>query len=133
MIDLHRSIDRIVSLATPTPGGVSAVLGISLSKSESSPYWDAFTSGPTGELQAASLKIGRDGSWLLFLHYDSTSAPQKDALDPSKYGPVVEVDVNPRIPPEGTESFKYNYCGASLFFEFTAKTHRLRSVSIEKQ
>jgi hypothetical protein len=133
MIDVHKSIDRIVSLATPTPAGVSAVLGISLSSGESSPYWDAFTSGPTGELLAVSLKIGRDGSWLLFFHYDPIFAPQKDALDLSKYGPVVEVDVNPRIPPEGTESFKYNYCGSSLFFEFTTKTHRLRSVSIEKQ
>jgi hypothetical protein len=133
MIDLHQSIDRIVPLATPTPGGVSTVLDVALSKGESSPYWDAFTSGPAGELLAASLKIGRDGSWLLFLHYDPTSAPQKNALDLSRYGPAVEVDVNPRIPPEGTESFKYNYCGASLFFEFTTKTHRLRSVSIEKQ
>jgi hypothetical protein len=84
-------------------------------------------------LLSASLKVGRDGSWLLFLHYEPASTPHEDALDPNPYGRVVKVDVNPCIQPEGTVTFEYEYRGASSFFEVTTKTQRLRSVSIERQ
>jgi hypothetical protein len=132
MMETQQTIDGLLSLGQPTPNDVSDVLGVPLLKAETSPYWDAYEGGPAGSFFNVCLKIGRaDATWLLFLQYEPSRAPQRDALDLRPYGPVVDVEVNPRIPPEGTQSFKYEYRGVSVFFEFTAVTQRLRSISLE--
>jgi hypothetical protein len=134
MMETQQTIDWLVSLGKPTPKDVSAALGVPLLKGDTSPYWDAYEGGPAGAFLNVCLKIGRaDGTWLLFLQYEPSRAPQRDALDLRPYGPVVDVEVNPRIPPEGTQSFKFEYRGVSVFFEFTAVTQRLRSISLEHE
>lgn len=131
-MQLRQAIDQLISLRKPTPNDVAAALGVPLLKGETSPYWDAYEGGPAGVFCRVSLKVGRrDDSWLLFLQYETSRAPQRGALNFTQYGAVVDVEVNPRIAPEGTQSFKYEHHGVSIFFEFTMVTQRLRSISLE--
>ena len=48
-----------------------------------------------------------------------------------QWGQAVNVDINPQIPPEGTDAYTYAVNGARLSFQLTHVTRRLRTVTIE--
>lgn len=54
----------------------------------------------------------------------------EDDIDLGVLGDMVEMDVNPRIPPEGTVVYSYRPGPAAVHFQFTASSKTLYSVSV---
>lgn len=134
MISVAETVENIVAIAPPTQAAVSAALNISLVEKARSPYWVEYGGGPSEDLLTVRLTIGRtNANWLLFIQYDPLKAPLQASVDLHPYGPVTNIDVNPRIPPEGTQSYCYRYHNLDVAFEFTAQTRRLRSLSFVRE
>jgi hypothetical protein len=133
MSDIHQQILGIVGLGSVTPGDVASAIGVPLSKTKENPYTEFYEVCPVGLIEEATLKLSRtDLTWLVAWKYDANQMPREDELDLSRYGAIPKLALNPRIPPEGTFSYIYDYMGFKLFIQFTAIGKRLRGVALHK-
>ena len=133
MIDIHRHIHSVANLGSITPQNIGGALAVSLHKEKETAYTEFFRGGPSGVFEHVVLKISRIKlSWLVSWDSSPELAPLEHQLDLSRYGRFVNMEINPRIPPEGTVSYIYDYMGFKLFIEFTNSSRRLRGVALHK-
>lgn len=131
--DFHRHLAAIVSLPAVCPQTVARVLNVALRKVSENPYWEFYQCGPHGPFSEVQFKLSRQGlAWLLAWTYEPSQAPREQDLDFTAYGLLQNLDLNPRIPPEGTEIRQYCYMGLKLFLEFTARSRRLRGAALHR-
>jgi len=113
-------------------GAFEAAIGTALKKTDENPSWAFyefdFTDQPfaRGELRLAKAKPAA----LLSLWPDDSELIARDKLDLDRWGEVINIDVNPRIEPEGTVAYVYEVEGARLSFQFNYASETLRSVAI---
>ncbi len=133
MIDIHRHIHAIATLGTITPTSIGDALAVPLRKDKETRHTDIFRGGPSHDLARVTLKISRvKSSWLVSWDYASEHAPSEHQVDLTRYGRLVNMEINPHIPPEGTASYIYDHMGLKLFIEFTNSSRRLRGVALHK-
>jgi hypothetical protein len=110
-----------------------SLLGTSLKSTSENPYWGfhefTLSSGPfaNGELRLHKT----DQKALLSLGARDASGVSQGDLDLKRWGEVRHLNVNPRIPPEGVDSYMYKVNGVQLTFQFTHQSHRLYMVVLE--
>jgi hypothetical protein len=126
-------LKQLASGATPTVAGLQQVLGASLKVTQENPYWKFYqfeiAGGPFkgGEFR---LSAAGDRALLSLLPRDEPGLVETD-FDLRQWGAARNLDINPQIPPEGTDAYIYDVQGARLSFQFTHVSRRLRSVTLE--
>lgn len=133
MTDVHDHICQILALPKVSVGDISRVLGVTFRKDRENPHWEFYESDRTGPFEEVLLNLAKPGpGWHVFVHYLEPWAPCENELDLDRYGIVKDIELNPRIPPEGTRTISYDYQGVYISFQFTTITKRLRAISIRQ-
>ena len=131
--DVHGDIETIVGLQNVSDLEVTRAFGVRLTVVHANSHCRFFESGPAGIFEDVGLDLSLVGpSWLLSLKYIDAFRPLENEIDMSRYGPVVDVGINPDIPPEGTVTRSFDYKGCRLSFQFAARTKGLRAVIVRK-
>ena len=126
-------VQAIVSAGTPTLSGLEKLLGTTPKLKQENPHWKfyQFELLP-GPFQGGELRLSTAGDRALLSLQPREQAPVAESdLDLKPWGPLRNLDINPQIPPEGTDAYIYDVQGARLSFQFTHVSRRLRAVSIE--
>ena len=126
-------VKTVISAGTPTVAGLEKQLGTQLKPTQENPYWKfyafEFAAGP---FQHGELRLSLAGDRALLSLSPRDSAPLTEAdFNLRQWGPAVNVDINPQIPPEGTDAYTYMVNGTRLSFQFTHVTRRLRTIAAE--
>ncbi len=110
-----------------------ALLATPLKKTNENPYWTFYEFElPSGPFAGGELRLGKTpGQALLSLMARETSPLKESDLDLTRWGEVRGIDVNPRIPPEGTDAYSYTVNGVKVSFQFTHHSRQLRSLALE--
>jgi len=126
-------IQSILDAGLPTLAGAGKVLGTNLKASQENPHWRFYTFElPGGPFKGGELRLSNSGdrALLSLLPRDQQALTESD-LDLTPWGQATHIDINPQIPPEGTDAYTYTVKAARLSFQFTHVSRRLRTVSIE--
>ncbi len=131
MTEILLAINTLLSAPQVNRSFVESVLGVALKESEQNLHWIYFlgkTKSPVKEVdfrQALSTT-----GWLLALTFDIEKSPRHTTIPLDKYGPLVSLDPNPQIPPEGTTSYVYRCNGIRV--SFTSRTDRLYEIVLRR-
>lgn len=134
MIDVHDHVSHILGLGKVNTPDISAALGVTLHKERENSHWLFFRSDRSGPFQEVELNLARaQTSWILSVRYNPSQAPTEAELDLARYGKVIDIRRNHKIPPEGVRTIEYAQGGARVSFHFTGVTKRLIGFSIERK
>jgi hypothetical protein len=134
MTDLYRHIDCIVGLPMINVAEVGKALGIRLLKERENPYWEFYEAGAGSGFERVYFNLSKQGpNWLLAWDYPLSHQPLESELDLSRYGAVKNIEVNPRIPPEGTLTHEFLYAALKVKVVFSAAKHRLRGAGLYRE
>jgi hypothetical protein len=110
---------------------LNAALGIELLPKGQNPYWQFYECQQIGSYSQVRLNLSKDLSrWSVTWGYDVTKAPYETSLDLGGYGPMIDLRIQPNVPPEGTKSLVYRHQNNEISFEFSAKSGQLRAISV---
>jgi hypothetical protein len=126
-------LKQLASGATPTVAGLQQTLGASLKATQENPYWKFYQFElPGGPFKGGEFRLSAAGdrALLSLLPRDEPGLVETD-FDLRQWGAARNLDINPQIPPEGTETYIYDVQGTRLSFQFTHVSRRLRSVTLE--
>jgi hypothetical protein len=126
-------LKQLASGATPTVSGLEQALGVNLKPSKENPHWKFYQFElPGGPFKGGEFRLSAAGdrALLSLLPRDEPGLVETD-FDLRQWGAARNLDINPQIPPEGTDAYIYDVQGARLSFQFTHVSRRLRSVTLE--
>ena len=132
-------IDRIAGLPQLTQAAVEGVLGVSLTHSTSaSPdeqYFEApLASGPFGRVEVKLSNPSQDSFALVILDVRSgVVVPLARFRSEGRVQPNTRMDVNPRVPPEGTITFSQIEKNQTVRYEFRTKSQVLSGAMVERR
>lgn len=130
---IHQILESLTGLETPEAARFEELLGMSLTPVQENPSWSFFRFDledapfPGGELR---LSKSGDRALLILTPAEKPGIFEKD-LNLAAWGEPIGIDVNPRIPPEGTDAYIYDVEGVKLSLQWTHATRRLRTVALE--
>jgi hypothetical protein len=126
-------VKSLVGAGIPTVTSLEKLLGTSPKPTQENPYWKFYQFElPVGPFKSGELRLSTAGDRaLLSLAPDDQDAPAEADLDLRQWGAARNIDINPQIPPEGTDAYIYDAQGVKLAFQFTHHSRRLRSVTLE--
>jgi len=130
VIELVGQLASNQSLQVPS---FETLLATSFKSISENPYWEfyefALANGPfaSGEFRLHK----NEAKVLLSLAVREDSTVKQSDLDLSRWGDVRHINVNPRIPPEGIDSYIYKANGVQLAFQFAHQSHSLYMVILE--
>ena len=130
---INNLVDRLVGIKDLNQQAFEEILSTKLVETEQNPYWIFYdfklSEGPfeQGEVRLAKEWEGA----LVSLWPAEGSSLLENQIDLSQWGEEIAIDVNPRIPPEGTDAFIYEVEGVQVSFQFTHDSRRLRSVALK--
>ncbi len=126
-------VETLTHISDPEVGAIGEALNASFALGTEGPYWDGFRAqlaeGPLSEAEFRVSKIG-EGALLSLWAKDEPGVHEID-LNLSRWGELHNIEINPGIPPEGTDSYIYRMEGVQVSFQFTHQTRKLRSIAIE--
>ncbi len=126
-------VQAIVSAGAPTLAGLEKLLGTAPKPTQENPHWKCYEFElPGSPFQGGELRLNTAGDRALLSLMPRAQAPVAESdLDFKLWGPIQNLDINPQIPPEGTDAYIYVVQGARLSFQFTHVSRRLRTVTVE--
>jgi hypothetical protein len=126
-------VKTIISAGTPNAAELEKQLGATLKPTQANPFWSFYVFElASGPLQGGEFRISAAGDRALLSLTPRANAPLTEAdFDLRQWGSATNVDINPQIPPEGTDGYTYAVNGTRLSFQFTHVTRRLRTVTVE--
>lgn len=62
---------------------------------------------------------------------ETSSRSRTGDIEHDQWGQLEGMDINPRIPPEGTDAYIYDVRGVKLSFQFLHHSRTLRSIALE--
>lgn len=126
-------VKTIISDGLPTVAGLEKLLGATLTLTQENPFWKFYGFElAAGPFQHGELRLSLAGDRALLSLSPRAAAPLAEAdFNLRQWGPAVNVDINPQIPPEGTDAYAYAVNGTQLSFQFTHVTRRLRTITVE--
>jgi hypothetical protein len=112
---------------------LQAALATTFRQTDENPYWTFYEFDLSDSSFArGEFRQGKEaGRALLSLWAREASPVLEEALNLNQWGEVTNIDINPRIPPEGTDAYSYNVNGVKVSFQFTHASRKLRSVALE--
>ena len=126
-------VKTVISAGTPTVAGLEKLLGATLKPTQENPYWKFYAFELTGgPFQGGELRLNLAGDRALLSLSPRDSAPLAETdFDLRQWGPATNVDINPQIPPEGTDGYTYAVNGTRLSYQFTHVSRHLRTTTVE--
>ena len=130
---VHTLVTALLGLKPPTLETLQAALGAALRQTGQNNHWTMYEfTLPGGPFGGGEARLGRDGARALVSLHPREGAPLTEAgLDLKAYGPVASIDINPQIPPEGTDAYVFRQPGVKLAFQLTHQSRRLRTLVVE--
>lgn len=132
-------IDRIAALPQLNQAAVQGVLGVSLTHSASArpeeQYFEApLASGPFGRVEVKLSNPSQDSFALVILDVrQGVAVPLARFRSEGRVSPNTPMDVNPRVPPEGTLTFSQVEKNQAVRYEFRAKSQVLSGAMVERR
>jgi hypothetical protein len=126
-------IDQLLALDQPMVDALEELFSADLSVTDENPYWNIYefeiTEGPfaSGDLRLSE----QDDRAHLSLWPREGLDLTEDDLELTGWGQVVDIDVNPEIPPEGVDGLVYEVNGVQLAIQFTHNSRVLHSVALD--
>lgn len=126
-------VKTVISAGTPSVAGLETLLGTKLKATQENPHWKFYAfEMPAGPFQGGELRVSLAGDRALLSLSPRENAPLTEGdFDLRQWGPATNVDINPQIPPEGTDGYTYAVNGTRLSYQFTHVTRRLRTATVE--
>jgi hypothetical protein len=126
-------VKTVIGAGMPTVAGLEKLLRIKLKPTQDNPFWKFYTFElADGPCQGGELRVSVAGDRALLSLTPRDNAPLAEAdFDLRQWGPATNIDINPQIPPEGTDGYTYAVNGTRLSFQFTHVTRRLRTATVE--
>ena len=126
-------LKSILSAGVPTLPGAQSLLGAAPKAGQENPHWKFYALElPSGPFKGGELRLSTGGDRALLSLLPRDEQPLKESdLDLKQWGQASHIDINPQIPPEGTDAYSYTVNGARLSFQFTHVSRRLRTVTVE--
>jgi|SRR5450631_1515508 len=108
-------------------------LQVRLRESERNPYWVYFMGkGKSPAIEVDFRESLTSTAWLLALRFDIEKSPRRAEVPLDQYGPVISLEPNPQIPPEGTTTYVYRCNGIRISFSFTSKSDKLCQIVLRR-
>lgn len=85
----------------------------------------------SGVFTAADLRFRRESAWAFLVLDEPAVEVFQSQIDCDAFGPMINYNINPEIPPEGTVAPYYTVRGVQIAIQFTYSTRRLRLISFE--
>ncbi len=130
---VEQLLKQLATPKLPEVAGLAKSLGTTLQKTSENPYWIVYDFELINQpWERGQLRLSQDGQKAL-LNLETRAEPglKESDLNLSQWGEVKGIDPNPRIPPEGADTYLYQVDGVRLAFEFTHQSRLLRGVSLE--
>jgi hypothetical protein len=130
---IHQLLSSLANVGTPEPENLAELLGTTLTLAQENPSWLLYKFELSdGIFAGGELRVGKSGGMALLIltPVEEPGLFEKD-LDLAAWGEPRAIDVNPRIPPEGTDAYIYDIEGVKLSLQWTHSSRRLRSVALE--
>ena len=126
-------VKTVIGAGTPSVAGLEQQLGTTLKPTQENPHWKFYAFELAGgPFQGGEFRLSLAGDRALLSLSPRDSAPLTEAgFDLRQWGSATNVDINPQIPPEGTDAYTYAVNGTRLSFQFTHRSRRLRTVTVE--
>ncbi|MFD0362453.1 hypothetical protein ACFQZZ_13485 [Nocardia sp. GCM10030253] len=138
-IEIRRLVDRVLSIqGSFTPTAVADACAVLLHESTSmsstmQQYEGNPDDGPFSVIEYRGPKSpeGEPTSLVAMKVRDDVRVNQGDLRGLFNFS-LDDVDVNPRIPPEGTVSYRERHGSRTLFVQFKAKSRLLRQIAVHE-
>ena len=126
-------VKTVIGAGTPSAAALEKLLGAKLTPTQEHPHWKFYTFAlNSGPFLGGELRVSLAGDRALLTLTPRPDAPLSEGdFDLRQWGPATNVDINPQIPPEGTDGYTYAVNGTRLSFQFTHVTRRLRTTTVE--
>lgn len=126
-------IEKLSQISDPQLTDFAQLLGAEPVPSRENPSWNMYQAKlDDSGLERADLRLAKTGgqAHLSLWPSDSAQILQQD-LGLDRWGQPVSIDINPRIPPEGTVAFVYDLNHTRVAFQMTHTSRQLRSIALE--
>ena len=132
-LSLNQLVEALVQPASLDIPRFEKVLDAKFTQTKKNDYWTFYEFKPSkGPVDHGEFRLSTDGSKaLLGLWPEEARAPLEKDLDLTPWGPLLGIDVNPHIRPEGTDAYIYEVHGVRVSFQLMHASRRLRSVALE--
>lgn len=130
---IHQLLSSLAEVGTPEPEKVAELLGTTLALEQENLSWFFYKFDLSGGAFAGGeFRMSKSGgrALLILTPVEKPGLFEKD-FDPAAWGEPRSIDVNPRIPPEGTDAYIYDIEGVKLSLQWTHNSRRLRTVALE--
>jgi len=130
---MHQLLTSLTAVGTPEAAKYAELLGTTLIPVQENLSWSFFRFDlHDGPFPGGELRVSKSGdrALLILTPAEEPGVFEKD-LDLAEWGEPIGIDVNPRIPPEGTDAYIYDVQGVKLSFQWTHNSRRLRTVVLE--
>ena len=130
---INQLVARLAGVDSLKPEDFGEALGTTLTPVDENLSW-SFYKFDLGQppFVGGELRVSKSGERALLILTAPEDPPilEKD-LDLAQWGELQGIDVNPRIPPEGTDAYIYDIEAVRLSFQWTHSSRRLRTVVLE--
>ena len=129
--DINRIVGELVRVRELDRARFEELLAVRIEETGGNAYWIFhefdLVQGPfaKGELR---VHVDRDKALLVLYPRGDVG---RDELGLGQWGEVKSIDVNPGIPPEGTDAYIYDVLGVKVSFQFTHLSQQLRLVVLD--
>lgn len=129
---VNELVTELVRTPPGKPGQLEAALAARFQLTEENERWSFYQiEFPEGPFVRGDYRVSRVGERaLLSLTPRDPKSLRESELDLTPWGEVQNIDVNPRIPPEGTDTLVFEVEGVRIGFQFTHHSRRLRTLSV---
>jgi hypothetical protein len=126
-------VGQLLKPTPPDAASLEAALGAALKPAGQNNHWVNYEFELAGgPFEGGEARLGRDGARALVSFRPREAAGLMEAtLDLKPYEPLVTIDVNPQIPPEGTDAYVYRPEGVKVAFQFRHNSRSLRTLVME--
>lgn len=131
--NIRTVIDALLALGPPGTAALEELFTTELSATDENPYWSTFEFEiPEGPFATGDLRLSeQDDRVHLSLWLREGLDLAEEDLDLTDWGQVVDIDVNPEIPPEGVDSLVYEVNGVQVAVQLTHNSRSLHSIALD--
>lgn len=130
---INKIVEQLTQIPEPDLGAFQEALGAKPSPTKENPKWSMFELDlKHPSFDHADLRLAKSGSAaLLSLWTPESNGTSEEDLDLTSWGEPVSIDINPRIPPEGTVAYVYLVNDVRVAVQMTHTSRKLRSLALE--
>lgn len=130
---VNQFLQRLAAIDALQVPRFKALLAAPLKQTTDNPYWTFYEfEAAQGPFRGGELRLHKTDPRALLILTPRDSAPLTESdLNLQPWGEVRNIDINPGIPPEGTDAYIYAAGGVRVTFQFTHQSRRLRTVALE--